>query len=119
VPFLQVLWNPRRFGEAELERLRDALIDEVGMALTDADPSHLVNSRMVDARLIPVGPLDRIRGDLFVTLLARHEPARAAAADRIVDRIARCASDVVGPGDVVVELSLTHHYSSLDYSALE
>jgi enamine deaminase RidA (YjgF/YER057c/UK114 family) len=119
MPFLEVLWNPDRFGEAEIARIRDALVDAAGPALTEADTEHVVNARMVDARLIPISHLDRVRSDLFITLLARHEPARAAAAAAIVRRLEAVAAAASGLDDPVVELSLTQHTSSVDYASLE
>lgn len=119
MPFLQVLWNPDRFEEDTIAHVRDALIDAVGPALTEADPAHVVNDMMVDAKLIAIGPLDRIRSDLFVTLFARHEPARAAAAVQVIARLSAVATEASGLVHPVVELSLTSHASSFDYSALE
>jgi enamine deaminase RidA (YjgF/YER057c/UK114 family) len=119
MPFLEVLWNPDRFGEADIAGIRDALVDAAGPVLTEADPDHVVNAAMVDARLIPIGRLDRVRSDLFVTLLARHEPARATAAAAIVRRLVGVAVAASGLQDAVVELSLTQHTSSVDYASLE
>jgi hypothetical protein len=119
MPFLQILWAPDRVGEERIVRVRDHLIDVVGPALMSVDPDHVVNAAMVDAHLVEMGPLDRFRSDIFVTLLARTEPARVLGAASIVDVLTRSARDAASPTSVVVELVLTDHHSSFDYASLE
>jgi hypothetical protein len=117
MPFVHLRWRPTAFEEAEVIGIRDAIIPAVARLLTEADPAHLVTDAMVDVRVEEIGPLDRIRGNLFVTLLARDEPDRQAARSSILAELAaqlRQSTD-----DVVVELVLTQHASSFDYSLLE
>ncbi|MGH9124719.1 MAG: hypothetical protein ACRDZ8_08330 [Acidimicrobiales bacterium] len=91
----------------------------MGTVLTEVDPDHLVNSTMVDCRVLEIGPLDRIRCDVFITVFARNEPARSVAASIITDRLSAVARAASGVEDAVVELILTAHSSSLDYATLE
>ena len=114
-----MLWNPERVSEGRIVRVRDRLSAEVGPALMAVDPDHIVNESMVDVRVVPTGPLDRIRADLLVTLFARRESGRVAGAAEVVDRLRRVAADAAEDEAVVVELVLNEHRSSFDYAELE
>lgn len=114
-----MLWHPERIGEERIVRVRDALVAEIGPALMAVDPEHVVNEDMVDVRVEPIGTHDRLRSDLFVTLLARSEPGRVAGAAHVVARLHQTAVDAADGQDAVVELVLTDHHSSVDYAALE
>lgn len=119
MPFLQVLWNPRRFTRPQVNAIRHALMGAVGPLLMEVDPSHVVNEAMVDAQVTAIGSLDAIRSDLFVTLLARREDLRVDGAVQIVARLRSLAIEASGVEDAVVELILTDHTSSVDYAQLE
>lgn len=100
-------------------RVRDRLISEVGPALMSVDPDHVVNAAMVDARVVTIGPHDRVRSDLFVTMFARHEAARSAGSAKIVERLHHAAVEASGIAAATVELVLNEHRSSFDYAAVE
>ena len=55
---------------------------------------------------------------MFITVLARHESARSSERNDIVDEL-RSWLDHQLAFPSVVELVLTHHTSSFDYSELE
>jgi hypothetical protein len=107
------------FDEAAIIRIRDVLGSAVAETLSESDPSHIVTDAMVDLRVEEIGPLDRIRSDLFVTLVARDEPCRQLNKSTIPEQLAAALREIVGSADVVVELVLTQHASSFDYSLLE
>lgn len=117
MPFIHLRWRPSSFAEADIVVIRDMIGPAVAGLLTEADPDHQVTAAMVDVAVEPIGPLDRIRGDLFVTVLARDEPQRQAARNTIPAALARQLQSAAA--DVVVELVLTQHTSSFDYSQLE
>jgi hypothetical protein len=119
MPFLQILWDPEQIGEDRIVRVRDLLTDAVGPALMAVDPRHVVNSAMVDARLVAIGPLDRIRAPLFVTLFARTEADRVAGSAAIIELLSAAAAEAIDAASTVVELVLTDHHSSFDYVAHE
>jgi hypothetical protein len=115
MPFLQILWDPEQIGEDRIVRVRDLLMDAVGPALMAVDPQHIVNSAMVDARLVAIGPLDRIRAPLFVTLFARTETDRVAGSATIIEGLTAAVAGAIDASSTVVELVLTDHHSSFDY----
>lgn len=98
--------------------MRDRLVAAIGPALMEVDPDHIVNDQMVDVRVVPVGPLDRVRSAAFATVFARREPARSGGAAAVVSRL-RTAVDPEDRVDLVVELVLNDHTSSFDYEAIQ
>lgn len=119
MPFLQIFWDSERLDGERIVEVRDRLLAEVGPVLMTADPDHVVNQAMIDVRLVAIGPLDRIRGDVFVTLFARDESARRIGSARVVEQLRAVVVSAMGGGDAVVELVLTNHYSSFDYASVE
>lgn len=119
MPFVEVFWRVGALTEETIAALVEPLAEMVARGLETVDPSHCVTPAMVDLRCCEIGPLDRVRSDLFITVLARREPARSVAASDLVLGWAAEVAERTGLGDVVVELVLTDHHSSFDYAALE
>ena len=70
---------------------------------------------MVDVRVIEVGPLDRVRPNLLVTILARQEPARERHKHEIVDALTASVTAIFPDVDAMVELVLTNRVSTYEY----
>ena len=119
MPFVHLRWRPGTFDEAAVVRIRDAVASASADILTEVDPEHIVTDPMVDLRVEPIGTLDRVRGDLFITLLARDEPARQENRRVITSRLEEAVRRLAGDAEVTVELVLTQHTSSFDYATLE
>jgi hypothetical protein len=119
MPFVSILWDPEQVSQAQLAEVRDALVATAGPALMAADPQHIVNERMIDVKVTAIGPLDRVRSALFITVHARYEPLRASGAANVVAQLLAATSEAAPSALPVVELVLTNHVSSLDYSSLE
>lgn len=119
MPFVHLRWRGSAVDTATITAIRDALASAVAQLLTEADPDHIVTDPMVDLRVQEYGPLDRIRSDILVTVLARDEPQRQRARLSIPAQLAGLVREIAGDVDVVVELVLTQHTSSFDYTVLE
>lgn len=115
MPYVEILWKPEQLDESLLEGLCIRLQQAVGAALTQHDPDHPVTPEMVDVRVGLVGPHDRIGPDLYVTVLARTEPARDAGKAELVVAITEAVHDLGVPEDTLVELVLTNRVSTYDY----
>ena len=118
MPFVSIVRDKATIGDHAVRSLIDALREEVARSLSAHDPRHTVTAPMIDVQVIDVGPLDRIRAPVFITVLARHESARSSERNDIVDEL-RSWLDHQLAFPSVVELVLTHHTSSFDYSELE
>ena len=119
MPTVEVRWRSGDLDEASLLALRDELKVAVAEGLEAVDPNHLVTPEMVDVRFTPLGPLDDQHAELLVTVLARHEQARHRAAPALVEVWARAVAESTGVLGAVVELVLTDHQSSFDYTTME
>jgi hypothetical protein len=119
MPFLQILWDPELIGADQIVRVRDALLAAVGPALMAVDPVHVVNAAMVEVRVVAIGPLDQVRSPVFVTLFARTEPGRRAGAAAVVRHLVEAVSPTAPEVEPTIELVLTDHHSSFDYTSLE
>jgi hypothetical protein len=115
MPFVEIIWKPDHLSGPALSHLCDRLPTIVAEALTRHDPSHLVTPEMVDLRVSPVGLHDRINPDLYVTVLARTEPARDTHKVEIVDEIFHAVRRFDPPDDTLVELVLTNRVSLYEY----
>lgn len=115
MPYVDVLWKPDRLAADVLQALVDVLCEVVGETLTAADPEHVVKPGMVDVRVSTVGPHDRIGPDLYITVLARTEPARDRHRVRIAEQITAGVLALDVPSDTLVELVLTNRTSVYDY----
>jgi hypothetical protein len=118
MPFVEVIWKPDRMSTSRLKALCDELPGVVAETFTTHDPAHLVTEAMVDLRVTTVGPYDRVNPDLYVTVLARTEPARDAGKTEIVRGITEAVRRLEVPADVLVELVLTNRVSLYDYGEL-
>ena len=116
MPFVDILWKPSVVAEEQVIAVRDAVRATVASTLTAYDPQHLVTEAMVDVRVQPVGALDAIGPDLYVTVYAREEPARDANKLVVIERITKAARDASCPPDTMVELVLTNRSSVYDYN---
>jgi hypothetical protein len=119
MPYVQILWRPERLDRDKMIRTRDDIASAVASLLMETDPQHVVNEQMIDSRVEEIGPLDQIRSSVFITVFARDEIARSRAAPTITRALVEVARQSAGTDDVVVELVLTNHTSSVDYAALE
>jgi len=116
---VEVLWNPDRLIPHRLEAVRGVIPRLVAGGLTREDPAHIVTPAMVDVRFTQIGPLDLVRSDVFVTVLARREVERQHSAADLASEWAAAVAAASGVSDAVVELVLTDHTSSFDYGSLE
>jgi hypothetical protein len=114
VPFIEILYRAE-VDEDVVVAIRDALHRAVGVAFEDADPDHPVTAAMVDLRCIAVGPLDVVRPDVLITVLARTEPARHARRSVIAEQLARVVGEVAPDLDVMLEIVLTDRTSAYEY----
>lgn len=119
MPFVEILWNPARFTPDQLSQLREVVISAVAREFEFADPDHVVTPAMVDVRFLEQGPLDRLRSDLFITVLARSEERRRKQASSIAEAINEACINSTKYAAALTELVLTDHYSTFDYSTLE
>ena len=117
MPFILAYRDAAAVSDADLAALLPDMAQELGALLTKADPGHIVTASMVDWVVQDRGALDSIRAPLFVSVFARHEYARRTDQQKIVDALHALATSIV-QYPVVVELLLTHHASSFDYSTL-
>lgn len=115
MPYVDILWKPEQLDERLLKSLCIQLQQAVGAAFTQYDPSHPVTPDMVDVRVGLVGPYDRIGPALYVTVLARTEPARDASRAELVAAITEAVHDHGVPEDTLVELVLTNRVSTYKY----
>jgi hypothetical protein len=115
VPFVELRYHADRFRDAEIASLIDALVTEIAAAFSELAPPHRVTAQMIDVVVQAVGPLDRMHPDILITVLARREPARLAAAALIVARLTQVAEAAAWPRMPMVELVLTQHISTFNY----
>ncbi len=118
MPFVQILWDADRVTTSTIAHVRDLVASEAAALLTAEDPKHVVTHGMIDSQLTRLGPLDRVRAPIFVTLLAREEPRRRASQATVAAALAKAVRAIVDV-EVVVEIVLTAHASSYDYSVHE
>ena len=118
MPFVEVIWKPDHFSSQALAGLCDVLPEIVAGSMTRFDAAHLVTAAMVDVRVSTVGQYDRINPDLYVTVLARSEPARDTHKIAIVGEISEAVRRLGSPPDTMVELVLTNRVSLYDYGGL-
>lgn len=119
MPFVQIYRRPERVDAVRALSIARTSCTSLATALMRYDSAHVVRPAMVDVKVLDIGELDIIRCDLFVSCFARTEPARHAHRREIVDAVRTALLSVgLGPDDVV-ELLLTDHTSSFDYSRLE
>jgi len=117
MPFVEVIWKPDRLSVDALGAICAELPGIVAESFTlhDPDPAHVVTALMVDLRVIPIGPHDRINPAMYITVLARTEPARDAKKMAIVGEIAAGIRPLGSPDDTLVELVLTNRVSLYEY----
>lgn len=114
MPFVEILHHSH-VEEHTVVAIRNALHRSVGLVLERVDPDHAVTPAMVDLRCIPVGPLDIVRPDLLITVLARTEPDRHAHRETIADDLAQVVLEAAPGLDIIVELVLTNRTSTYEY----
>jgi phenylpyruvate tautomerase PptA (4-oxalocrotonate tautomerase family) len=122
MPFVEILWNKEKVTEEELLEIRDNIPQLVAEYLTRFDPSNIVTPPMVAVRVIEMGVYDQINACLYITVLARYEEPRSRYNDKIIGAVMKGLGNtkvLQNEKDVLVELVLTHHSSSFDYSSLE
>lgn len=122
MPFVEILWNKEKVTEEDLLEIRDNIPQLVAKYLTRFDPSNIVTPPMVAVRVIEMGVYDQIDACLYITVLARYEESRSICSSKIIGSVMKGLekTKVLQTGkDVSVELVLTHHSSSFDYSTLE
>ena len=116
---MHTVWEENKPHEHVSGAVDKWVVIAVAEGLEAVDPNHLVTPEMVDVRFTPIGPLDDQHAELLVTVLARHEQARHRAAPALVEVWARAVAESTGVLGAVVELVLTDHQSSFDYTTME
>ena len=114
MPFVEIL-HRRTIDEVQLVAIRNALHHGVASVIGRHDPAHQLTPAMVDLRVIETGPLDQLRTDMLVTVLARNEPAREDHKRSIVAELTEIVTGIVPDADVMIELVLTNRTSIYEY----
>jgi hypothetical protein len=114
MPFVDILWKPALLPAPRLRALCEHLPVVVTESIQQFDPHHRLTAQMVDLRVHEVGPYDKITPDIYVTVLARTEPAREEHQHAIVLAMAERLSATLPPSPLV-ELVLTRHATSWNY----
>jgi len=114
MPLVEILHH-RDVPADALVSLRDALQNDVAEVIGRYDQAHELTSAMVDLRVIEVGPLDRVRPQLLVTVLARDEPERSRQRMAIIAALTETVTAIFPDTDAMVELVLTNRVSIYEY----